>query len=60
MRILMPNHFQLPGIGMGIYTLNDAGELIKAGHEILVIAPNHTETSVYPWSILPGPNRLRI
>ncbi|MCP5098843.1 MAG: glycosyltransferase family 4 protein [Chloroflexi bacterium] len=41
MKILMPNHFPLQGSGSGIYTLNVALELVKAGHEVLVITPDH-------------------
>jgi glycosyltransferase involved in cell wall biosynthesis len=40
-KILMPNHFPLQGSGSGIYTLNVASELVKAGHEVLVIVPEH-------------------
>ena len=41
MRILIPNHFPLQGSGSGIYTLNLAKELVRAGHEVLVIVPEH-------------------
>jgi len=41
MKILMPNHFPLQGSGSGIYTLNVATELVDAGHEIIVITPDH-------------------
>ncbi len=41
MKILMPNHFPLQGSGSGIYTLNVASELVKAGHEVMVITPDH-------------------
>jgi len=41
MKVLIPNHFPLQGSGSGIYTLNVALELIKAGHEVLVITPGH-------------------
>lgn len=41
MKILMPNHFPLQGSGSGIYTLNVATELVNAGHEVIVIAPDH-------------------
>jgi len=51
MKILMPNHFPLQGSGSGIYTLNVAGELVKAGHEVLVIVPDHTETTGYPFPV---------
>ncbi len=52
MRVLMPNHFPLQGSGSGIYTLNVAQELVKMGHEVLVIVPDHAraplETSPFP------------
>ncbi len=41
MKVLMPNHFPLQGSGSGIYTLNVALELVRAGHEVLVIVPDH-------------------
>ncbi len=41
MKILMPNHFPLQGSGSGIYTLNVAQELVRLGHEVLVIIPDH-------------------
>ncbi len=49
MRVLMPNHFPLQGSGSGIYTLNVAQELVKAGHEVLVIVPDHQETTDSPF-----------
>ena len=51
MRILMPNHFPLQGSGSGIYTLNVAQELVRLGHEVLVIVPDHAEvpTETYPF-----------
>lgn len=41
MRILIPSHFPTQGSGSGIYTSNIAKELIKLGHEVLVITPEH-------------------
>lgn len=41
MRVLIPNHFPLQGSGSGIYTLNLARELVEAGHEVLVVVPEH-------------------
>jgi len=41
MKILMPNHFPLQGSGSGIYTLNVAQELVRLGHDVLVIVPDH-------------------
>lgn len=41
MKILIPNHFPLQGSGSGIYTLNLAQELVRLGHEVLVIVPEH-------------------
>jgi glycosyltransferase involved in cell wall biosynthesis len=37
----MPNHFPLQGSGSGIYTLNVALELCRAGHSVQVITPDH-------------------
>lgn len=50
MKVLMPNHFPLQGSGSGIYTLNVATELVRAGHEVLVITPDHapTEQGLFP------------
>jgi len=43
----MPNHFPLQGSGSGIYTMNVAQELIKAGHEVLAIVPEHHPVEGY-------------
>lgn len=51
MKVLMPNHFPLQGSGSGIYTLNVAQELIKAGHEVLVIVPDHEPTTGYSFPV---------
>ena len=47
----MPNHFPLQGSGSGIYTLNVAQELVRLGHEVLVIVPDHqaVPTEDYPF-----------
>ncbi|MBW1846780.1 MAG: glycosyltransferase family 4 protein [Deltaproteobacteria bacterium] len=50
MKILMPNHFPLQGSGSGIYTLNVALELLRAGHEIMVIVPDHQPVNEYPFT----------
>jgi glycosyltransferase involved in cell wall biosynthesis len=49
----MPNHFPLQGSGSGIYTLNVAQELVKLGHEVLVIVPEHQAIPEdrYPFSV---------
>ena len=49
MKILMPNHFPLQGSGSGIYTMNVALELERAGHEALVIVPEHQPVHDYPF-----------
>ncbi len=49
MKILMPNHFPLQGSGSGIYTLNVASELVKAGHEVMVIVPDHHPVDDIPF-----------
>lgn len=51
MKILMPNHFPLQGSGSGIYTLNVAMELQDAGHEVLVITPEHQPVKDSPFPI---------
>ena len=53
MRILMPNHFPLQGSGCGIYTLNVAHELVRLGHEVLVIVPEYEPIPPerYPFSV---------
>lgn len=45
MRILLINHFPLEGSGSGIYTQNVADELLKLGHEVMVIAPAHKQAT---------------
>ncbi|HSM70727.1 MAG TPA: glycosyltransferase family 4 protein [Anaerolineales bacterium] len=45
----MPNHFPLQGSGSGIYTLNVASELVKAGHEVIVITPDHQANNETPF-----------
>ncbi len=57
MRVLMPNHFPLQGSGSGIYTLNVAQELVKLGHEVLVIVPDHAQV---PTEDYPFPTRVMI
>ncbi len=47
----MPNHFPLQGSGSGIYTLNVARELVKAGHEVLVIVPDHEPVTGYAFPV---------
>jgi glycosyltransferase involved in cell wall biosynthesis len=51
MKVLMPNHFPLQGSGSGIYTLNVAQELVKAGHEVLAIVPDHQPTTGYSFPV---------
>ena len=51
MKILMPNHFPLQGSGSGIYTLNVALELVRAGHEVLVITPDHQPVEESPFPV---------
>jgi glycosyltransferase involved in cell wall biosynthesis len=52
-RILIPNHFPLQGSGSGIYTLNLAQELIRLGHDVLVIIPENKPVpdSLYPFPV---------
>ncbi|WP_025434492.1 glycosyltransferase family 4 protein [Peptoclostridium acidaminophilum] len=46
MRVLLVNHFPLEGSGSGIYTKNLAMQLVKKGHEVCVIAPDHQEVQM--------------
>jgi len=41
LKVLLVNHFPLEGSGSGIYTKNLAMQLVKKGHEVCVIAPDH-------------------
>jgi glycosyltransferase involved in cell wall biosynthesis len=50
MKVLMPNHFPLQGSGSGIYTLNVALELQRAGHDVMVIVPEHQSVEEYPFA----------
>ncbi|MDP6637373.1 MAG: glycosyltransferase [Phycisphaerae bacterium] len=49
MKILMPNHFPLQGSGSGIYAMNVATELVRAGHEVIAIVPEHAPVDEYPF-----------
>ena len=51
MKILIPNHFPLQGSGSGIFTMNVAKELVYAGHDVLVIVPDHAKVEDYPFPI---------
>jgi glycosyltransferase involved in cell wall biosynthesis len=51
MKVLIPNHFPLQGSGSGIYTMNVAQELVKAGHEVLAIVPEHQLVEGYPFPV---------
>ena len=51
MKVLMPNHFPLQGSGSGIYTMNVAQELIKVGHEVLAIVPEHHAVEGYSFPV---------
>ncbi len=51
MRVLIPNHFPLQGSGSGIYTLNVARELLRAGHQVLVIVPEHCVLDGYSFQV---------
>lgn len=51
MKIIVPNHFPLEGSGSGIYTQNVARELSKLGHQVTVIAPDHTPATSYPFAV---------
>jgi glycosyltransferase involved in cell wall biosynthesis len=51
MRVLLPNHFPLQGSGSGIYTLNVAQELVKAGHKVFVVVPEHHVIEGHPFEV---------
>lgn len=51
MKVLIPNHFPLQGSGSGIYTLNVARELLRAGHQVMVIVPEHCVIDGYPFQV---------
>jgi len=51
MRILLVNHFPLIGSGSGTYTLNVAKGLVKLGHNVLVLVPEHTFIDGYPFPV---------
>lgn len=51
MKVLIPNHFPLEGSGSGIYTQNVARELVRQGHEALVITPSHEAQDGYPFQV---------
>ena len=42
MRVLLVNHFPLQGSGSGVYVLNIARSLEKAGHKTCIITPENT------------------
>lgn len=50
-KVLIPNHFPLQGSGSGIYTLNVAQELARAGHQVLVVVPEHHAVEGYPFEV---------
>ena len=41
MRVLIPTHFPLTGSGSGVYVDNVARQLVRAGHDVLVVVPDH-------------------
>lgn len=43
MKILIPSHFPTKGSGSGIYVSSIAKELMKLGHDVLVITPEHSK-----------------
>lgn len=46
MKILFINHLPLVGSGSGVYTVNLAKSLVKAGHEISIIIPENETKNV--------------
>ncbi len=51
LRILLVNHFPLEGSGSGTYTRNLAVELMKRGHALRVIAPDHAAPVGLPFAV---------
>jgi glycosyltransferase involved in cell wall biosynthesis len=51
LKILIANHFPLEGSGSGIYSQNVARELVRQGHEALVITPSHEQQEGYPFPV---------
>lgn len=51
MRVLITNHFPLQGSGSGVYAKNVAQELVKAGHEVWVVVPEHKTIAGYPFEV---------
>jgi len=47
----MPNHFPLQGSGSGIYAMNVAQELVKAGHAVPVVVPEHQVVEGRPFQV---------
>jgi glycosyltransferase involved in cell wall biosynthesis len=51
LKVLIANHFPLEGSGSGIYSQNVARELVRQGHEALVITPSHDHQDGYPFPV---------
>jgi glycosyltransferase involved in cell wall biosynthesis len=51
MKVLMLNHFPLQESGSGVYTMNVAQELVKAGHNVMVVVPEHQAVEGYPFPV---------
>lgn len=47
MKVLLMCHFPLTGSGSGVYTLNVAHALVKAGHEVRIIIPENQLVDEY-------------
>lgn len=47
MKIILMCHFPLTGSGSGVYTLNVAHALVKAGHEVRIIIPENQMVDEY-------------
>lgn len=46
MKILLINHLPLIGSGSGVYTVNLAKSLVKAGHEVCIIIPENETKNI--------------
>lgn len=51
MRILLANTFPLDGSGSGTYCAEVAAALVRGGHDVLALAPDHTVHVGYPFPV---------
>jgi glycosyltransferase involved in cell wall biosynthesis len=51
LRVLLVNHFPLEGSGSGTYVRSVAADLVRRGHRVRVVAPDHEPPSGYPFEV---------